>query len=223
MKIKSSEQKNIDYGFLPDRSAPVPSHPFAVTGDFSGIAKNHCCAVTVTNLVLQGFAGPGWKARYHNTEELFRDVHRIVGNGPVFSMKKANRFLRENRLDGQFLKISKDALAPALSAGRPAALLVAASLFDWHWVLAVGIVPDPQAVSPGPRHADQAGTVPSSAAQNTQPRRIRGTAVSSAFSLRIINNWDRNEWKQYVPGQGAKLLAVWEFVPEFHGQNSQKP
>lgn len=206
MKIKSSDQKNIDYGFLPDHSAPGPSHPFAVTGDFSSIAKNHCCAVTVTNLILQGFAGPGWKMRYHNRAELFRSVHHFVGNGPVFTMKKANRFLRETGLNGQFVKIPKAALAQTLSAGRPAALLVAASLFDWHWVLATGLL-SPQAeadVSPS------SGQTPAGFPYHSVPP-ASGKGNLSGQPVRIINNWDRNEWKRYIPGHGAKLLAVWEF------------
>lgn len=204
--FRTAAQLNQAYGFLPaaadDRrtiystantdcpdqvAEPVP--PFAVTGDFTSIARNHCCATMLTNFILQGYAGRGAASRIHchTPQDLFIRIHQYVGNGPVFRLGGANRFLRESGIGGRFIRIRKTRLYEIVSHGNPAALLVAASPFDWHWVLAVGL-------------------------SSGQPAaRIAGTPPLSDLRIRIINNWDRNVLKEYIPGTGARLISVWVY------------
>ena len=107
--------------------------PFATTAEFSAAARNHCCAVMVLNLLLLRF--PAYCAGFSRSE-LFFHVHSFVGNGPVLTLRHANHFLRSTELPGRFTRISSASFVPQNTSGFYA-LLLAASPFDWHWVLAI--------------------------------------------------------------------------------------
>jgi len=147
MKTRTVSELNAAYGFTPlphgfsSAERPyaaaaefsAPEGPFATTAEFSAAARNHCCAVMVLNLLLLRF--PAYCAGFSRSE-LFSHVHSFVGNGPVLTLRYANHFLRSAGLPGSFTWISPVSFVPQKSSGYYA-LLLAASPFDWHWVLAV--------------------------------------------------------------------------------------
>ena len=106
--------------------------PFATTAEFSAAARNHCCAVMVLNLLLLRF--PAYCAGFSRSE-LFEEIHGEIGNGPVLSLRRANRFLQKTQLPGRLIRIPRSQF-PSCRAEYHALLLAAAPL-DWHWVLAI--------------------------------------------------------------------------------------
>ena len=146
MKTRTVSELNAAYGFTPlphglsSAERPFaaaaefsdPEEPFATTAEFSAAARNHCCAVMVLNLLLLRF--PAYCAGFSRSE-LFKEIHGEIGNGPVLSLRRANRFLQKAQLPGRLVRISNSRLPV-----RPAeyhALLLAAAPLDWHWVLAI--------------------------------------------------------------------------------------
>ena len=145
---------NGTYGFseaseLPEE-APVslvtlPHLPvsFAVTTDYMEEAKNHCAAVTATNLSL--ILSPPANAR---TAELLREIshrsftsiHSRIGNGPILNLeKRITRYYRDTGIPIRCRKLKNvEDISAVLSKGHPAALLLGDSLFRWHWVTVIG-------------------------------------------------------------------------------------
>ena len=137
---------NAAYGFMPlphgfssvERPCAAaaefsdPEGPFATTAEFSATARNHCCAVMVLNLLLLRF--PAYCAGFSRSE-LFEEIHGEIGNGPVLSLRRANRFLQKTQLPGRLIRIPRSQF-PSCRAEYHALLLAAAPL-DWHWVLAI--------------------------------------------------------------------------------------
>ncbi len=110
---------------LPGRKAP-----WLCCGDFAETAKNHCHAVCVANLLRYLF--PERKIS-------FGEVHDIIGNGPIFTLRKLKKLCRCRQLPLITKKLrSADELQAALSCGEPCMILVANHLCDWHWILAMG-------------------------------------------------------------------------------------
>lgn len=146
MKTRTVSELNATYGFTPllrplsSAERPFaaaagfsdPKGPFATTAEFSAAARNHCCAVMVFNLLLLRF--PAYCAGFSRSE-LFKEIHGEIGNGPVLSLRRANRFLRKTQLPGQLIRMPRSQF-PGCRAEYHALLLAAAPL-DWHWVLAI--------------------------------------------------------------------------------------
>ena len=143
MKTRTVSELNAVYGFTPlPHGLSSAERPFATTAEFSAAARNHCCAVMVLNLLLLRF--PAYCAGFSRIE-LFKEIHGEIGNGPVLSLRRANRFLQKAQLPGRLVRISNSRLPV-----RPAeyhALLLAAAPLDWHWVLAI---PDSEKNPPAP-------------------------------------------------------------------------
>lgn len=142
MKSRTSDELHRDYGMTVLTEIPSAALlPFATTGEFSSLARNHCCAIMVMNLLLQEY--PEYCRRFPR-RDLFLRIHAAVGNGPVFTLRRANRFLQKEGLPGRFERVPLSAQHPhspyASKAPQPfrSALLLAAGPFDWHWVLASG-------------------------------------------------------------------------------------
>lgn len=111
-------------------SLPALSRRWVCCGDFADIAKNHCHAVCLCNLLTYLFP---------ERQISFREVHKIVKNGPIFTLRKAKQLFCRKQLPLTTEKLrTVDELKTALSAGNPSMLLIANRLFDWHWILAVG-------------------------------------------------------------------------------------
>lgn len=148
------------YGFVDDKDMPDGAYDsgelscerlcWAVTSDFSDLAVNHCGAVAVTNLALY-FAREGYR-NLAGTEgvqggkdgkdrkKLFCAVHKIVGNGPkIMIAGGAKRYFAAKGYRLQTKKVKNfAALKEAVEKGHPCAVLLMASLTEWHWALAVG-------------------------------------------------------------------------------------
>lgn len=218
MKAKTTAELNARYGFSPLSSetsgekfqnAGFPAsfaelsslrRPFATTAEFSSAARNHCCAVMMVNLLLQRF--PAYCAGFSRSA-LFSRVHAFVGNGPVLTLRRANRFLRSTGLPGRFVRIPAVSSASRESSGFYA-LLLAASFCDWHWVLAV--LPPNHSAGDFPRHGSAAF---SCTAQGK-------TALPSLFSdcsdgLPVLTGWDSSRLYLWKPEHGSRLLSVWKF------------
>lgn len=132
---------------------------YAVTGDYADRARNHCACICSENLVLYFRSGEEKsgpvpvrmtreerealkRSRVLFRDALFERIHSDLGNGPVFSIRKAAlRLLDENGIRARAVKISpsdREGMISALDQGVPLALLLRISPFNWHWVLAVG-------------------------------------------------------------------------------------
>ncbi len=133
---------------------------YAVTGDFMDRARNHCASVCTANLVLyfknqeeaqrnekplrrsRGELEELKRARALFRESVFSSAYRVLGEGPVFRIRKpALAELHSRGLPCTAYRLSpgdKSALLQALHKGMPCALLIRISPFNWHWILAVG-------------------------------------------------------------------------------------
>ena len=105
--------------------SPLPSRWF-VTDDFKETAKNHCAAVCVMNALL-----------YFGQNCSFSAVHSLIGNGPVFTFRKAKHWFHLHKVR------SNQQLKAQLSAGRPCALLLSTPRHEWHWVFVTGYLDYP--------------------------------------------------------------------------------
>lgn len=205
MNSRTITRLHHDYGMTALSGTPARmALPFATTGEFFSLARNHCCSVMVMNLLLQEF--PEYCQRF-SRGELFLRIHAVVGNGPVLSLRKANRFLQKEGIPGRFEKVplsslfshsalqsaprpsAKDAATSSPDSSQPQpeeaphwmALLIAAGPFDWHWVLAV-----PTALSKEDRMKE-----------------------SQTFS--VITGWDSSKLFCWKSGQKVRLVSVWIF------------
>lgn len=139
-----------DYGFAALGDMPAGEYvsadisalctAWAVTGDFSAVAENHCAAVAVMNLALYFAAGGRPELKKPSYGDTFAAVHKAVGNGPVFRLTgRAKRYFANcgyvlaSRPLGDY-----GGIRAAVNNGHPCVLLLADGLLQWHWVLAVG-------------------------------------------------------------------------------------
>ena len=115
-------QEQLPQGAFTAHNLPsLPSRWFC-TDDFKHLARNHCAAVCVMNVLL-----------YFRQKCPFECVHRHIGNGPVFSLRKAKAWFSLHKIH------SVNQLESALSFGQPCAMMVSTPRHDWHWVLVTGI------------------------------------------------------------------------------------
>lgn len=118
---------------------------WAVTGTYNDIADNHCacvCAVNCLKLLQKRVPGSAAAGSANEDERsCFIAAHRIVGNGPVLMLgRRLNKIFRRF---GLLLRCRRAAgyegVLSELKADRPVPLLLTCALFDWHWVLCIGI------------------------------------------------------------------------------------
>lgn len=145
-KIKSGDYGFVNLSAMPKGNYTEGNLPFdginwAVTKEFSSLAKNHCAAVCVMNLVLF-FANQGYKElTEHGRENVFKSIHKLTGNGPVpFTAGKAKKYfsscgikLKSNTFGSNFTKIQK-----SVQSGNPCIILLSSNLTNWHWVMCIG-------------------------------------------------------------------------------------
>ena len=133
--------KNRPYGFIYSDSLPqsgytevkipVAADRVAITGDYFEIADNHCAAICTMNTMLlmrQHGKGDIRRHRFGNDFlEIFKDIHRIVGNGPIIFYKpKFNRYFKSKGSKVHAVPISRfEDIENAIS--------------HWHWILVIGI------------------------------------------------------------------------------------
>lgn len=147
--------KNRPYGFIyseklpaqgfTERRIPVIPDKVAITGDYSDIADNHCAAVCAMNMMLIlrkfGIGSTNQSLPEQERKGLFKDIHKIVGNGPVIFLKpKLNKIFKSIWAGLKVVPTTdyKD-IEQCMMEKRPVALLVNAGITQWHWILVVGI------------------------------------------------------------------------------------
>ena len=142
------------YGFMTENALPsgkyrewlIPDaleREWTVTGDYSRVAKNHCAAVLVTNLVryyMDRATIERIKAK-SGSGRVFYDVHEKVGNGPVLRiLSRAKRYVLPLGYQVDHRKVHDlESFRSAVKRGRPCAMLLMAQALEWHWVLVVGV------------------------------------------------------------------------------------
>ncbi|MBO4497949.1 MAG: hypothetical protein J5739_07075 [Lachnospiraceae bacterium] len=140
------------YGFIPISMMPTGGYSYNIVSgtsgvdwadmdDYNDIAHGHCGATTVTNMALL-FANRGYSNLKvnNNKRDTFIAVHDIVGNGPQYSIAYDTIDYFEERgyaLDFNTVGTQTQYIS-AIDNDMPCEILLAAGVFDWHWVLGVG-------------------------------------------------------------------------------------
>lgn len=139
------------FGFINLKDMPSGEYSFgnlkytntswAATKDYKHMAKNHCGAVFVTNLVLY-FASIGYSNLIvdKSKDNTFAAVHRIVGNGPVITVaRKAKEYFYERGYTLEYSRVvSLEDIKEAISDNQPLGVLLTNGIFSWHWIMVVG-------------------------------------------------------------------------------------
>lgn len=133
------KQKHKGYGFksylhIKDKVNHNLKIKWAKTPSYNHFANNHCAAVLVENISIYY-----QELNLINFKVDFKDIHNIVGNGPVlFLARKTRRYYQKHHLNLKTkVLFSQSKMKEQLDMKIPIALLLRKSLFDWHWVLAV--------------------------------------------------------------------------------------
>ena len=149
-KLKLSKQAKSGYGFIDWNKMPNGNYisnsinykdiNWVKTRDLKhGI--NHCGATAVTNIVLY-FANKGYTNLKADKSEYdtFTEIHKRIKNGPVVNIaNKTKQYFSERGYRLKYSKVSSfDSFRMAIDKDRPCAVILSASLFNWHWILAVG-------------------------------------------------------------------------------------
>jgi len=147
--------KNRPYGFIYEDALPkgpftkikipVDDKNVAITSEYNELANNHCACVCTMNiaLILKKFNTGDFKYvdLGNDAVKIFSDIHKIVGNGPVFLYKpKLNRFLRSKGSGIRAVPVKKlETIEDSIKSNVPVAMLVNYGITKWHWVLVIGI------------------------------------------------------------------------------------
>ncbi|MGI5949987.1 hypothetical protein [Peptoniphilus sp.] len=131
--LKSKDLPNKNY--ISKTLDGVDKMNWITTGQTNLYAKNHCAAVAETNMFL-----------YYNREnsndkiKIFKKVHEIVGNGPVFSIDtSAKKFFKANGYSLFSKKVNNISnYKEEIENGHIVAILIAKGIVNWHWILGVG-------------------------------------------------------------------------------------
>lgn len=134
-----------NYGFYTDykpyiRLKMIQNEAWFTTSMFSLRAQRHCSSVMALNLFhlfyLQG------KTTHFNASELFSLIHKKMGNGPQLWIKsKMKRIFAQKGLHLQLTRIKKrQDIFQAIQNNTPVLVLLRQHLFDWHWVMVVGVI-----------------------------------------------------------------------------------
>lgn len=143
-----------DYGFIQLKDLPkdpcilktignVDDINWLTTSETAQIAHNHCGATAVTNLMLYHHGKNSENLpNSSNRLDLFKEVHRDVGNGPVAMIAGSARKIFD--VVGVELKYKSigtySDLKEAIEDDEIVGLLLVNGLFNWHWVLCIGYI-----------------------------------------------------------------------------------
>ena len=131
-----------NYGFIDEYNMPkgyyketliTDAKDFIVTGDNKDIANNHCGATAATNVSL-------YYLKDVNSRNVFKDLHRLIGNGPVFYIsRKLKRYFKEQNKDLYYRKIkSSSQFKSAIDNGNIIIVLLAKGIINWHYAVCIG-------------------------------------------------------------------------------------
>ena len=137
--------KEIPFGHFTEIKIPVAEERVATTSEFSELANNHCacvCTMNVSLIMRRHHFGDINRCRFGNNRvELFKDIHKYVGNGPVIFYKpKLNRFLKKKGSKIRAFPVTDiKEIEESIKKKIPVAMLVNAGITLWHWVVVIGI------------------------------------------------------------------------------------
>lgn len=120
---------------------PFEGIDWATTGPYSDIARDHCGAVFVTNLAIY-FANRGFDNLLIDNDryKTFREIHKIIGNGPVAVVAcKARKYFSSRGYSLKYRKVcSFNGIQASILNNRPLGILLTNNIASWHWVMAIG-------------------------------------------------------------------------------------
>ena len=148
MKRKSQYER---YGFIDRKhmpkarytseTIPYSERNWSVMRNFNDIAHNHCGATAATNITRQlAYAGNPLLMKNNSLNNIFADLHDLIGNGPVMTINSnLGKYISTRAYTLNHSRIlTYSGLQKAISNNRPCALLLCASPLHWHWVVVVG-------------------------------------------------------------------------------------
>ncbi|AVM41800.1 hypothetical protein [Fastidiosipila sanguinis] len=152
MRSYSKIFRNKDYGFIREEDMPDSGYIYnslprldeidwLTTGETSHLADNHCGAVTTTNMIIYYLnSTQDQKVTKLKAFDIFEQVHRFVGNGPVPKLSgKVRKIFHRYYKPVVHKRVRRTyEIKQAIDEGEVITLLLMANLFDWHWVLCVG-------------------------------------------------------------------------------------
>lgn len=140
-----------DYGFLNNKDLSKGNFTekiiscdkvnWAVTKDFSDIAKNHCGAVCALNIVLFFAQKATELLTEGDIRKTFVALHDLIGNGPTPSIaSNTSKYFSQMGYTLRYRSNIKsiEELKAAIDRNNPCGILLANALADWHWVLGAG-------------------------------------------------------------------------------------
>lgn len=143
---------NGDYKFISNENMPlgkyssktisnIESVDWITTGYTNDLAKNHCGATAVTNLAIY-YDKMGYEMLKINDSKLetFKEIHKIIGNGPVLTIAQgAKKYFKARGYDLSKSSLNSfDEIKIAIDNNQIIGILLSNGIFDWHWVLAIG-------------------------------------------------------------------------------------
>lgn len=150
--IKHLLYGKIDYNFIQLSDLPKGKYKskklsniscidWITTGDTEKFANNHCGATAVTNMAIYyNSLGFDNLVVNENKVETFREIHKIIGNGPVISISLgAKKYFKTKGYD--LLKsysISFKEIKKSIDENQILGVLLFNGILNWHWVIAVG-------------------------------------------------------------------------------------
>lgn len=196
MKISKFFSNNSDYGFIKNidkykikytKNLSSNFFDWDVTSKYTK-AKNHCAAVTSTN-VDKYFCELGKekldkidsKVYYSlKTDTTFNEHYDLIGNGPVLSFaKKTKKILSKKGIDVLYKTkwINKMPLIiDSIENDKLIALLLGSTFKDYHWILCTGFL----------------------------------ITIDNTIILKIIDNWN-NDFRYYIPTENTLMLCAISF------------
>lgn len=119
----------------------ISSIDWISTSDTDTIANNHCGATAVTNMAIYyDFLGNDNLVINENKIYTFKEIHKIIGNGPVpiisIGAKKYFKTRGYNLL--KYSTKSFKEIKNSIDENNILGVLLFNGIFNWHWVLAVG-------------------------------------------------------------------------------------
>lgn len=112
------------------------------TVETSGLASRHCGAVAATNTFLYMNSLENDREKHLEKKEIFKSLHKMIGNGPVFSLdNNLKKFFKKLGYNLKSKKIkSIDQYKSEIDNGSVILILIARGIVEWHWVLGVGYI-----------------------------------------------------------------------------------
>lgn len=135
--FKTIENMKI-HGFFEKSLDLVNEVDWVATKDFNNIAKNHCGAVAVTNIIM--YLDKKYRVKEKSNKLIFRKVHKTIGNGPIFNITYGLKaYYKSLGKDLTIYKVKNvSEYKRAIHNNMPVGILVANGVKGWHWIVGIG-------------------------------------------------------------------------------------